>query len=1215
MPPDAAHHVLSDLLPLVPLHAEFGRHMMMLLRKTLVAPDHRARALAVHGFCTILKMDLLAEDPSAQADVVLALRSACALSPSLQARTYLRLREPLTAGAPRSAEAMGLLFGMLVEPLHYFALQANSDPNERGGSGSTNGVGDRSMGNAATTKGVANIVPRGWTRALDATWAAWLVGAVWHDERGAAAVVLPPLFMLLVRVASAPAPPGCFAHHGQIATALAMLRKAMRPEAIFLATRGSNSEGTASQSAKGSIPPMPVPAAPAAEVAKRAVGRLHALTRVAIALTDWTEDDRGGGNTRGASSRGNSSGGGSGSLAISHLSATSGGGMADTVAAAVEMVRGALLAADSTTGARSAFPVSAACTRALESISATASLAATSGEAASQQLKDAGVPAGVAGSGGGVTAAEEAASPPLDAFFATLQHFERAVRTEAAKASSGLAASALLSCHALSGVASYLARHEAAAAQRALFADLHGGEASPPAAGEAAGHSSSAPNGGGASGGNGSSSGGGGGSGSSSMSDGSSGGAAESDGYLPKARILQTLSALLRLLSAARAWENRARNQSRAAASRRGGGGKRARGQEDELEYRARLESHHETSAAQEGDLNGDGLGLGRSDDAADGKTRSVDGKGGERAADVLQFSPVEQEECSLLIRTASLGLIRQILSHQLVVAEAVAEAEAPSSGRVAGAYDESGEEDEKDDRQSNVLVNGAAVANEVGDAREGAAALQPRHIFGRLLSDFSEDVRVGVPVPLLLTYVALFDELVGQCGGAAADRAARAARSVLADFSVEHVGALRALLKLMLSHTRGVGPSAEAAADACLAAIGMPRTASSGGVHPADDAADESSKLREASPSSMAAEWGRGGQDSDEGSDGDIRKGGGCGSDALTSAAKSLHEPSTARQMKLCASVQTRIASIQAAIAHWRSQVGSCSPSDHATFSALVPPIARALLPLFEGRPATGAAPSKQAQEAVCALAVTTRTLGLMTSVLTLAAKAAAALRGRSNHGGADHGGGELSAWLPVWQSLAPLLRGFSSWLRTQGSTWSAACRRRVPTALYLCDRTTLAVIGSLEAAAERAAVAATTRGRLGSSQGAAETEACTDLLRELRRDWTAAGRASGGGKKRAAAPRGGSALTAAGAATNSEGGGGSGDEPEEEGDGEVEEKEDEVVVEEEGEELRPGRGASRRRLRSRNPYIDAELGQGYGDDSFADLEDFIVCKRGRVY
>ena len=43
--------------------------------------------------------------------------------------------------------------------------------------------------------------------------------------------------------------------------------------------------------------------------------------------------------------------------------------------------------------------------------------------------------------------------------------------------------------------------------------------------------------------------------------------------------------------------------------------------------------------------------------------------------------------------------------------------------------------------------------------------------------------------------------------------------------------------------------------------------------------------------------------------------------------------------------------------------------------------------------------------------------------------------------------------------------------------------------------------------------------------------------------------------------------------------------------------------------------RAASRRRLRSRNPFIDSELAHTGGDDSFADLEDFVVCKRGRRY
>jgi len=60
------------------------------------------------------------------------------------------------------------------------------------------------------------------------------------------------------------------------------------------------------------------------------------------------------------------------------------------------------------------------------------------------------------------------------------------------------------------------------------------------------------------------------------------------------------------------------------------------------------------------------------------------------------------------------------------------------------------------------------------------------------------------------------------------------------------------------------------------------------------------------------------------------------------------------------------------------------------------------------------------------------------------------------------------------------------------------------------------------------------------------------------------------------------------------------------------------EDAVEEEEEEPSPAvGGSSRRRLRSRNAFIDSELGSGggYGGDSYADLEDFIVVKKGRKY
>ena len=67
---------------------------------------------------------------------------------------------------------------------------------------------------------------------------------------------------------------------------------------------------------------------------------------------------------------------------------------------------------------------------------------------------------------------------------------------------------------------------------------------------------------------------------------------------------------------------------------------------------------------------------------------------------------------------------------------------------------------------------------------------------------------------------------------------------------------------------------------------------------------------------------------------------------------------------------------------------------------------------------------------------------------------------------------------------------------------------------------------------------------------------------------------------------------------------------------DEEGDEEGDEEEQHEETVELLQPRAASRRRLRSRNPFLDSELGRGGGgDDSYADLEDFIVCKRGRQY
>jgi hypothetical protein len=115
--------------------------------------------------------------------------------------------------------------------------------------------------------------------------------------------------------------------------------------------------------------------------------------------------------------------------------------------------------------------------------------------------------------------------------------------------------------------------------------------------------------------------------------------------------------------------------------------------------------------------------------------------------------------------------------------------------------------------------------------------------------------------------------------------------------------------------------------------------------------------------------------------------------------------------------------------------------------------------------------------------------------------------------------------------------------------------------------------------------------------------------LLQSIQHDWAV----SSNGKAMAAAGR----LPANGhgpgrvvsVTGDTEDDGGTGREVDDE-EGDKEEQHEETV------ELLQPRAASRRRLRSRNPFIDSELGRGGGgDDSYADLEDFIVCKRGRQY
>ena len=196
------------------------------------------------------------------------------------------------------------------------------------------------------------------------------------------------------------------------------------------------------------------------------------------------------------------------------------------------------------------------------------------------------------------------------------------------------------------------------------------------------------------------------------------------------------------------------------------------------------------------------------------------------------------------------------------------------------------------------------------------------------------------------------------------------------------------------------------------------------------------------------------------------------------------------------------------------------------------------------------------------------------------------------------------LRASIPAWVECVPLTRLYASWLRKASASWSAPNRRRVPAALYTCERATLALLDALSTPA-------------GASLVRVDAPTAT-LFQAIQHDWAV----SSNGKAMTAARRLPSTwlpanshepsrvVSVTGATKDNGGTGREVDDEEGDEEGDEEEQHEETV------ELLQPRAASRRRLRSRNPFIDSELGRGGGgDDSYADLEDFIVCKRGRQY
>ena len=106
LPAEAGRRVLAALMPLVPLGADFGRHLLLLLRKLL---SH----LAVYGFCGLLARNLLPSEPGASTSA-----SSHGPEPASRARDGAR-SAVLVAGHPaahRRPRALGGRGCVIVDP-------------------------------------------------------------------------------------------------------------------------------------------------------------------------------------------------------------------------------------------------------------------------------------------------------------------------------------------------------------------------------------------------------------------------------------------------------------------------------------------------------------------------------------------------------------------------------------------------------------------------------------------------------------------------------------------------------------------------------------------------------------------------------------------------------------------------------------------------------------------------------------------------------------------------------------------------------------------------------------------------------------------------------------------------------------------------------------------------------------------------------------------
>lgn len=394
--------------------------------------------------------------------------------------------------------------------------------------------------------------------------------------------------------------------------------------------------------------------------------------------------------------------------------------------------------------------------------------------------------------------------------------------------------------------------------------------------------------------------------------------------------------------------------------------------------------------------------------------------------------------------------------------------------------------------------------------------------------------------------------------------------RHLLTTYAIPQPAALRPLLRLLLQHPppplggpareRGspLDSSIDTAIELCTAALG--------GSPLAEAAEPPAEPAGPADASRVEAEQGA------------ARGGAECGAG----------EPCG---MQLCASDASRTGALLEIFDHVRRSAplqpacgtGPLAAARHCSYFATLSAVARAVfradLAAADSAADPAAPPPSEPSAGAegrlgggpLAPVVATRLIAMVNAALALATRVCSSLRRGGVGGGCGHGGSGAAAldswrgasgWLSAWRELATLLEAYCGWLRARRSGWPSASRRRVPSALYAAERLQLQLCDVL-------------------APHAASWRECGELLEQVERAWRAGQQADG--------------ATLAVAASAGE-------------DEDANYEADDVPA--------PEGGKSGRRMRSRNTFIDSELAQGYGGgDSFADLEDFIVVKKGRRY